>query len=260
MNLVIDVGNTHVVIGVFKNRTLRHCWRLNTKKTATADELVLLLNGLLGQPANKQPQMKAIALASVVPSVLVPWKTALKNYTQIKPYIVHAENCNTFNIDYRHPEQVGADRLCNVLACQALQIPEAIVIDFGTATTFDIYKDKTYLGGVICPGILTSLKALVRGASRLAEVTLSWNDNIIGKNTDDALRNGMLYGTLAQIEGLIDIISTESNMGQPAIIATGGLASLVSKKSTKIHRVEKDLTLIGLNHFIELHNKEEHKP
>jgi type III pantothenate kinase len=246
MHLVVDIGNTNVVLGLFSQGALQKRWRLATRKDATADEALILLKSLVETPST----VRNTALASVVPSLQPVWTKALSEFFHMQPIEAKYVSCSSFKIDCDYPEQVGADRLCNVLACQSLHIEEAIVIDFGTATTFDIYFRNTYHGGVICPGLLTSMSELARRASRLYEVELLWNDNIIGKTTDDAIRNGMLYGTLGQVESIIDRILSTTGMRHPEVLATGGMAQLIGAKSTKITRMEEDLTLIGLDYLI----------
>ncbi|MBF0432250.1 MAG: type III pantothenate kinase [Fibrobacteria bacterium] len=251
-HLVIDIGNTHTVIGVFKNNHLENHWRINTKKNITADEVILILQGFYKFQTAKLSNISYAAIASVVPAIQGQWKQAVSTCFSLKPFLIQAPLCSSFTIDIDVPEQTGADRLCNVLACQALGFHEAIIIDFGTATTFDIYKDNHYKGGLICPGIYSSLLALTQKASKLSEVELYWNDELIGKNSDDALRNGVLYGTLAQVDGLIQYIKKTAGMSRAKVLATGGLASLIGKRSSNIHLIEEDLTLMGLNYFITL--------
>ncbi len=254
MHLVVDIGNTNIVMGVFKNGELVHRWRINTIKNATTDEIILHLTGLFRQDLRQMPQFKAVALGSVVPSINYPWNNALEKVTHQKPYVVNNKTVKTFNIAYDYPEQIGADRLCNVLAAQALKLNEAVIVDFGTATTFDVFSQNTYWGGVICPGIQTSLMSLTHKASRLADVELYWNTTVVGKNTDDALRNGILFGSLGQIKFIVEKILKEQKMDRAQIIATGGLANLFKYEGGPIHKVIPDLTLIGLNHFISLNS------
>lgn len=252
MNLVIDIGNTNIVMGTFAEGGIHSRWRLNTQKNVTIDELMLTLKGLLLNDKGEILEFKKVALASVVPSLNYQWNAALERVTGIKPEIVSPEKCGDLKLDYKDPDEIGADRLCNVLGLQSLGIKEGIIIDFGTATTFDIYSNNTYWGGAICLGIRTSLDELIRKASKLSEVELYWNSNLIGKNTDDALRNGILFGAIGQIEYIIRKILDELPMENPRIIATGGLAKLVSSHSEIIHQVEENLTLLGLNHFIKI--------
>jgi len=252
MNLVIDIGNTNIVMGTFAKGTITHRWRLNTLKSVTIDELMLTLKGLLQNDKSEVFKFKNVALASVVPSLNYQWNAALERVTGIKPEIVSPKKCGRLKLDYNDPDEIGADRLCNVMGLQSLGIEQGIIVDFGTATTFDIYSNNTYWGGAICLGIRTSLDELIRRASKLSEVELYWNSTLIGKNTDDALRNGILFGAIGQIEYIIQKILTELPMENPVIIATGGLAKLVSSHSKIIQQVEEHLTLLGLNHFIKI--------
>jgi type III pantothenate kinase len=153
-------------------------------------------------------------------------------------------------MDYEIPRQIGADRLANVLGAYALGHQQGVVIDLGTATTFDVFGDYSYCGGIICPGIHTSLRSLAQSAAKLSEVELKWTSTAIGKTTDDALRIGMLMGTLGQVEYLLKAIIKEKGMRNPSIIATGGLAPLLGERSKSIRIIEPDLTLIGINHLL----------
>lgn len=249
-SLVIDIGNTHTVLGLFKDHELQNSWRINTQKTATSDELSLWLHHLPLGLLQNQGKTLGCAIANVVPAVGWAWKKSLEKEFNLEAHFLSSNNCPNINIDYHYPEQVGADRLANVLGCLALNIPEAIVIDFGTATTFDVYANNTYHGGLITPGIYTSLNHLIEKTSRLSDVALFWSTPIVGKTTDDALRNGILYGIRGQLTFCIEAITKEIEMENPQILATGGLAPLVAKGCPEIERLERDLTLIGLDYFL----------
>jgi len=245
--LVIDIGNTHTVLGLFEDQKLHRSWRMNTEKSATSDELSLWLHHLPLELTG--PDKPLCAVANVVPAVSWAWRKLLEHEFHLRTHFLDSSNCPKIKIDYKYPEQVGADRLANVLGCMALGISEAIVIDFGTATTFDIYARNTYFGGLIQPGILTSLTHLIAKTSRLSDVSLHWNPKIVGKTTDDALCNGILYGVRGQIKFCTEAIAQELKLERPLIIATGGLAPLVAKGCPEIDRLERDLTLQGLNYF-----------
>ncbi len=247
--LVIDVGNTHTVIGLFAKQSIRHNWRLATRKETTIDEILWWLQGLM-LPAADKKAITGIAYASVAPSVDSSWLQALESFLGIKPQVLNYANCCGLHLAYEVPRQIGADRLCNVLGAYSLGYREGVIIDLGTATTFDVFSEYTYWGGIICPGIHSSMQALARNASKLFEVELHWPATVVGTNTEDALRTGLLHGTVGQLEYLLELIFAEKKMHKPIVIATGGLASLVKEKSKAIHRVEPDLTLMGLNYLL----------
>lgn len=178
------------------------------------------------------------------------WLGALEEVFAVKPRMLNFHDCLNLELEYEIPSQIGADRLANVLGAEALGISEGVVIDFGTATTFDVFKNHTYLGGIICPGIQTGLRTLVQSTAKLAEPELRWPEHLVGRNTDEALRIGILRGTVGMIESLLKGILKEQSMKNPVVIATGGLAVWMRWRTKKIHRFEPDLTLIGINHLL----------
>lgn len=248
--LAVDIGNTHTVIGLFQDTSILRRWRLPTRKDSTEDEIAASLNSLLLGEERLRGSIEAMALASVVPLVDEIWLSALERCFGTRPRILDYAHCLGLRLAYEFPRQIGADRLANVLGAYALGHREGVVVDLGTATTFDVFSDYTYWGGIICPGIQTSLGALVRNASKLAEVELHWTEKVIGQNTDDAIRAGLLHGTLGQTEYLLRRILEERKMDNPMVIATGGLARVLFGRSALIQLVEPDLTLIGLNHVL----------
>jgi len=258
-HLVVDIGNTNTVIGLFQGasrgkRPLRqgilHRWRLATRKDTTVDEITMWLHGLLRSEEERAGIARA-AMASVVPGLDESWARALEDVFGKPPQTLDFSNCLGLKLDYEIPRQIGADRLANVLGAHALGHAQGVVIDLGTATTYDVFGPDAYLGGIICPGIQSSLRSLAQTAAKLSEVELRWTDRAIGKTTDDALRIGMLQGTLGQVEYLLKAIFAETGMRKPSVIATGGLAPLLGGHSQAIHSVEPDLTLIGINHLLD---------
>jgi len=249
LSLAIDIGNTNTVIGMFEKNTIRRRWRLATHKDTTVDEITWWLHGLMRSNLDRA-RVGGVAMASVVPALDDSWVRALEGEFNIPPQVLDYSNCLGLNLDYEIPRQIGADRLANVLGAYALGHTQGVVIDFGTATTYDIFGDYEYFGGVICPGIHTSLRSLAQSAAKLSEVELKWTKSAIGKTTDDALRIGMLMGTLGQVEYLLKAIISEKKMKNPSIIATGGLAPLLGEKSKIIRTIEPDLTLIGIHYLL----------
>lgn len=248
--LAVDIGNTNTVLGLFEDGAIARRWRLSTRRDTTVDEIALSLQGLLRAGWDDEG-IVAAGLASVVPVLDDVWARAMESVLGRSPEVLDWSNCLGLKLDYEIPRQIGADRLANVLGAQALGHREGVVVDLGTATTFDVFGQGTYWGGIICPGIQTSLRTLVQNAAKLSEVELRWTDKVVGKTTDDALRIGILHGTLGQVEHLLAAIVAERRMKAPSIIATGGLAPLLAGRSHSIRLIEPDLTLIGINHLLE---------
>jgi type III pantothenate kinase len=241
--LTIDVGNTNTVIGCFSGEQLTESWRIKTDTRATADELALLLRGLLegGEPP------AGIAACSTVPSVLHELRGVVNRYYADVPTVIVEPGVKTgvpLLID--NPREVGADRIVNSLAAFHLFGGPAIVVDFGTATNFDVVSAKgEFLGGAFAPGIEISIDALAARGARLFKVELARPRSVIGKNTVESLQSGMLYGFASQIDGIVRRMSEELQ-ADPVVIATGGLARLVLEECETVTDYEPDLTLIGL--------------
>jgi type III pantothenate kinase len=250
LRLAVDIGNTNTTIGLFDGSEIRHRWRLATRKDATVDEIAISIHGLLRNDKERKG-IRASALASVVPALDQSWVSALGEAFGRAPQVLDYTHCLGLKLEYELPRQIGADRLANVLGAHALGHKRGVVIDLGTATTYDVFGENAYYGGIICPGIQSSMRSLAQTASKLSEVELKWIDKAIGTTTEDALRIGMLQGTLGQVEYLLKAIFAERPMRAPSVIATGGLAAILGGRSKVIHSVEPDLTLIGINHLLD---------
>lgn len=248
LRLAVDVGNTQTVLGMFADGAILRRWRLATRKDTTVDEVSWWLRGLLREDAARG--IAAAGLASVVPALDDVWVRALEGVLGRPPEVLDFSNCLGLELDYEIPRQIGADRLANVLGAHALGHSEGVVIDLGTATTFDVFGKGAYWGGIICPGVQTSMRTLAQSAAKLSEVELRWPDRAIGKTTDDALRIGIVRGALGQMEYLLQAVIAEKRMRNPSVIATGGLAGLVAGRSRAIGSIEPDLTLIGIHHLL----------
>jgi type III pantothenate kinase len=253
MLLAIDVGNTHTVIGLFEDDDILATWRLGTPRYRyeTADEIGSILINFLNNSGYDSLSVEEIAISSVVPRVLDELKRMSTKYFKCTPFIISSSVKTDLKIIYDFPQEVGADRIANSIAAKKLYGFPAIVVDFGTATTFDIVSDEgNYIGGVITPGIEISSEALFSFAAKLSKVDLSWTDKIIGKNTNDGLRAGILFGFLGQVDFIIEKIIEEEKNGKeqfnPLIIATGGLSYLLKDKSKYIKIFDDDLTLKGI--------------
>lgn len=253
IRLAVDVGNTQTVLGLFQGgRILKH-WRVATRKDVTVDEIVLWLRGLVLPAVPGSAAARASVrsvLASVVPAQDGPWLSALRELFGAAPRMLDYRDCGGLKLDYDIPSQIGADRLANVLGARSLGIREGVIVDFGTATTFDVFSDGVYHGGVICPGLHSGMRALSQNAARLAETELRWPRATTGRTTDEALRSGILRGAVGMVEHLLGEILAERDMRSPVILATGGLAHWMKGRAPSIRRFEPDLTLMGANYLL----------
>lgn len=236
MLLSIDIGNTHTVVGIFKKEKLISQWRLSSTITRTEDECFLIVKLLCEQVNLSLTNISGVIISSVVPNLTDIFKRMAEKYFHVNPVIVSAALKLGIKVKYDDPMAVGADRLCNAVAAYKKYGGPAIVVDFGTATTYDVISRRgDYLGGVISPGIETAGGELHRRAARLPKIELHFPENVIGKNTVESMQSGIMYGALDAMEGMIKRI--ENKLGNKAhILATGGYSKFVCKKSVfKIH-------------------------
>ncbi|MEW6686057.1 MAG: type III pantothenate kinase [Candidatus Edwardsbacteria bacterium] len=254
MLLVIDLGNTNIVLGIYSREKLVHHFRITTPENLSIDECGLLVKHLLAEAKINWRKIKDVVLSSVVPRLTSVFERMVFQYLQKKPLIVGAHLKTGLKIMYDNPTQVGADRIANAVAGFEIYGGPLIIVDLGTATTFDVIsKNAEYLGGVIAPGLLTASQELFRRAAKLYQIELSPPTKIIGTNTEESLRTGIILGTIGQIDGIVKRIWQE--LGEETrVIATGGLAYLVANDSETIEKVDRFLTLEGLRR-IHLKNK-----
>jgi type III pantothenate kinase len=246
MLLAIDIGNTNIVIGLFDGRELRFRWRLGSDPQRTADEFGVLVRELTGQSGVALERVSGVILCSVVPAMTEAFRAMAVEMFGVEPVVVGPDLDLGITIDYRDPSEVGPDRLVNAVAVRELVRGPAIVVDFGTATTFDVVAaDGRYMGGAIAPGLLTSAETLFRKAALLHRVALVAPASAVGRSTEESLRSGILFGTAGQVDALVTRIVEEWGE-RPTVVATGGLASTVAPLSRTIDLVEPDLTLKGL--------------
>lgn len=243
MLLAIDVGNTNTVIGLFHGMELLKHWRIKTDAAETADEIALKFRGLL----TGEPTVTGISLCSTVPAVLQQYRLMCElYYSGIHAVVVQPGIKTGVPILTDNPKEVGADRIVNTLAAFTLYGGPSIVVDFGTSTNLDVISAKgEFLGGALAPGIEISLDALASRAAQLRKVELVAPRSVVGKNTVEALQAGAIYGFAGQVDGLVDRIISEIGP-VTAVIATGGLSSIVVPESRTITVEEPHLTLIGL--------------
>lgn len=250
MLLAIDVGNTNVTIGVFDGERLAHNWRLAALRERTADELGIFVTRLFEQTGVHITHLRGIVVASVVPPLTRPMEEMCERYFHQQALIVDATNAG-IPVRYTPAADVGADRIVNAVAAREKYGKNGtplIVVDFGTGTTFDIIsRAGEYLGGVICPGIGISAEALFQRAARLPRVEVRKPPTVIGQNTVGAMQSGLFFGYVEMVDGLVRRIRAELEGGDDAIvIATGGLADVLSGESRVIQHVDVNLTLEGL--------------
>ncbi len=255
MLLVIDVGNTHTVIGIYKDKNLIGHWRISTDLKKTEDELAMLFINLLNQKGLSYNNIKAIAISCVVPSLTWTLNKMAKNYFQVRPILVNTDLKLNINIKTDYPQELGADRIVNAVAVSSLYSLPAIIIDFGTATTFcALDKDKNYIGGAIAPGLYLSGEALFKRTAKLPEVELTKPAQAIGKNTIHSIQSGVYLGHIGLAKEIVLLFKQELD-GEPLVIATGGLAELFAKSCTVISIVDPFLTLKGLQIIHQLNSQ-----
>lgn len=255
MILVLDVGNTNIVFGIFESKKLLHSWRISTNKDKTIDEYGSQIRLLFQFSDIRHEEIKAIVISSVVPPVIQALEGMSIKYFGVKPLVIGPGVKTSMPIRYDNPKEVGADRIVNAVAAYEFYKGPLIVVDFGTATTFDaISQSGEYLGGAIAPGVGIATEALYTRAAKLPRIELIKPKNVIGKNTVTSMQSGILYGFIAQTEGLVSRMKKEMG-GNAYVVATGGLAGLFSKESDCIDKVDQNLTLEGLRIIYE-RNKE----
>ncbi|HMG37190.1 MAG TPA: type III pantothenate kinase [Blastocatellia bacterium] len=245
MLLVLDVGNTNTTLGLYEGESLKHSWRLTSERHRTVDEYGIMCRTLL-QLAQVDPSLiTGLAISSVVPPLdFVLHKMAVV-YFQTEPLFVTSKNCG-MPVLYDDPSEVGADRVVNAVAAFERYGGPCIIVDFGTATTFDaISKQGEYLGGVIYPGIQISADALFQRAARLRNTDIRRPEKVIGTNPTASIQSGLYHGNIALVDGVLERMIQELG-GGTRVVATGGLAPLISRGSKLIEEVAPDLTLEGL--------------
>ncbi|MDS1030980.1 type III pantothenate kinase [Bacillota bacterium LX-D] len=246
MLLLCDIGNTNIVLGIYKDNKIVSHWRISTDRLKTSDEYGILLQQLFLANGFNFKEIKAAVLASVVPPLNNVLENTFKKYLGIVPLLIGPGVKTGIPIIFDNPKEVGADRIVNAVAAYAKYGGPCIVVDFGTATTYDAISAKgEYLGGAIAPGIGISAEALFQHAAKLPKIELIKPKNVIGKSTIVCMQSGIIYGYLGQIEGIVKKMKKELG-GQAFVVATGGLASLFSEETKYIDHVDQLLTLDGL--------------
>jgi len=255
MLLVIDIGNTNTVLGLYRGEELVRSWRLHTDKSRTVDEWAMAVRGLFNMYGLRIDEVAGAIISSVVPPVLPAIVALCRDIMGEEPCVVGADTRTGMPILYDNPKEVGADRIVNAVAAYARKQRSLIVVDFGTATTFDaISAQGEYLGGAIAPGLVISAEALYQRASKLPRVEITCPPQVIAKNTVNSMQAGLFYGYVGLVDGIVGRMKQELR-DDPWVLATGGLAGLVAPHSTTIGEVDPNLTLEGLRIIFE-RNKE----
>jgi len=244
--LAVDVGNTNTVLGAFEGRALRQHWRVETSHSRTADEYGIQVRQLFAAAGVDPRAVDAVVVSSVVPALAATLTRMSERYFGVTPLFVGPGVKTGMPILYDHPREVGADRIVNAVAAWDRWACGMVVVDLGTATTFDAVSQKgEYLGGAISPGIGISMEALFTHAAKLPEVEFARPPQVIGKNTVASMQSGLVYGYVGLVDGICQRMAAELGFA-PKVVATGGLASLLAGVSRSIHEVDEHLTLRGL--------------
>ncbi len=247
MNLVIDVGNTNTVFGVYDKDTLKATWRMTTQRNSTSDEIGMFFLNMLRLEGVSSEDIEGTIISSVVPPVMYSMEHSIRKYLGHTPVIVSSKMDFGIKIAYPNPNEIGADRLVNAYAAYNLYGGPLVIVDFGTATTYCAVNGKgEYLGGAICPGIKISLDALYQNTAKLPRVEITRPEKMIGDSTIHAMQSGMFFSYVGGVDYMVKGFKKELG-GQAKVIATGGLARMISESSKEIDIINSKLTLEGLN-------------
>ncbi|MCC6215467.1 MAG: type III pantothenate kinase [Polyangiaceae bacterium] len=246
MLLAVDIGNTNVVLGLYDGATLRQTFRASTDRTRTADEYGVLLRQMFELRGISTHDVRAAIIASVVPPLTDVMSDAIRAACAREPLIVGPGLKTGISVLYENPREVGADRIVNAVAAFEKVKSGVIVVDFGTATTFDCISPKgEYLGGVIVPGVQVSLDGLFGRAAKLTRIELAEPPRVLGRNTTHALQSGIIHGYASLVDGLVEKLAAEADY-PCRVLATGGLAPLIVRHTRSVESVDEHLTLDGL--------------
>lgn len=257
MLLAINVGNTNIRFGVYENKKMIAHWKLSTNREWTADEFGMYFISFFQHENLKISDIEAVIIASVVPPIMFSFEHAIKKYLGKNPILIGPGIKTGINIKYENPRELGADRIANAVAAYEIYGGPVIVVDFGTATTYNAVSSKgEFLGGVICPGIIISAEALYMRTAKLPKIDLAKHDAVIGRNTSVGMQSGVFYGYVGQVDYLVEKIKQEMNEDNIKVIATGGLAKFVESEAKTIDEVNGRLTLEGLRIIYEKNRAE----
>ena len=258
MILALDVGNTNITCGVFDGDTIKTSFRITTKMPRTSDEYAMIIMTLLEKNEVSVPEIHDAIICSVVPNIMHSLQNALIKYFNIKPIIVGVGIKTGIRIATSNPQQIGADRIVDAVAAYELYGGPVIVIDFGTATTYDMVDaEGTFMGGITAPGIRISAKALWEDTAKLPEIEIKKPDTILGKDTITSMQSGLVYGQIGQTEYIIKKVKEESGYQDLKVVATGGLGRVIAEETDSIDVYDSFLTLDGLYMIYEKNRKQE---
>lgn len=247
--LAVDIGNSQTVLGFFRDGRLLRKWRLTTITNSTSDEIEFRVRGFLDMHGIGISEIDRCVVATVVPALDRPWRKALERMAPRSLVTsLSAANCG-FPLSYSNPAQIGPDRLANALGVERLGLSDAIVIDLGTATTFDVVRKGHFLGGVIAPGIETGMQTLVGRTARLPQVAIEVPERATGRTTESAINSGLLLGHVGMMEYIVKRIREEEDMPEARVIATGGWSLVLGGMTGIVQAYHPDLTLEGLDWF-----------
>ncbi|MGE5677523.1 MAG: type III pantothenate kinase [Pseudomonadota bacterium] len=247
MILVIDVGNTNIVLGIYEDKKLLNFWRVKTDADKTSDEYGMIIHQLFELQGFKFDQIEDVVICSVVPPIMYTLEHMTRKYFNREPLVIGPGIKTGMNIKYDNPKEVGADRIVNAVAAYELYGGPLIIVDFGTATTYcAVSKNGEYLGGAISPGIRISMDALFERTAKLPRVELVKPGSVICKNTINSIQSGVIYGYIGQVDYLVKRMKKELGAPEAKVIATGGLSKLIASESETIDTVNGLLTLEGL--------------
>ncbi|MBF0308979.1 MAG: type III pantothenate kinase [Magnetococcales bacterium] len=253
MLLVIDIGNTNVVFGVYRGADLARHWRISTRTDRTGDEWGILIAELFSRAGLAVEEVTGVVIGSVVPPVQAALVRAVRRYLRVSPLLVGPGIKTGMSIRYDNPKEVGADRIVNAVAAFDKVKGPAIVVDFGTATTFDLVNPQgDYLGGAIAPGLGLSMDTLFEKTAKLPRIEFARPGSVIGRDTVGSMQSGLFWGYVGLVDGLIERMVAESGFSGVRVLATGGLARLIARESRHIEIVDAYLTLTGLRLLYEM--------
>ncbi|MFS8512271.1 MAG: type III pantothenate kinase [Planifilum fulgidum] len=246
MLLVMDVGNTHIVLGLFQGDELLHHWRIQTDRNATEDEYAMLLKSLFEHVGIRMEEIDGASISSVVPPLKRVLHLLVRKYFGLQPLVIGPGVKTGLNIQYENPREVGADRIVNAVAAIESYGSPLIIVDFGTATTFCFINEQGhYVGGAIVPGVHVSAEALHQRAAQLTRVEVVKPESVVGRNTVKAIQSGLFYGYVGVVDGIVNRMKRLLTK-RPTVVATGGLAEMISKEAETIDVYDPLLTLRGL--------------
>lgn len=247
MLLVIDIGNTNITVGIYKQEDLIGSFRIMTQTPRTSDEYGMLLSDLVVHRDIKIEEIEDVIISSVVPQIMHSFNNAIRKYFKKEPMEVRVGTKTGIKVATPNPNEIGADRIVDAVAAYDTYGGPVIVLDFGTATTYDlILEDGSFVAGITSPGIKISAKALWQDTARLPEIEIKKPDSILAKETISSMQAGLIYGCIGQTEYIIDKIKEESGLHHAKVIATGGLGRIIADETEKIDIYDPDLSLAGL--------------